>query len=253
MFTKIIKYANRDLQNEVKNELKNSKCLDNAFYEIENRFKDSMVVDFNVGDNKYRFTFQYNNQFINGYADDLNRKMVLDSLDWDCSLVFKIQTNSCLFEGKKYQREDRIVFQKKTLIEKMSSFTYDDSINSFDINIVLLNGIIDNEVIIKNLLDKNNLINGIRDIFEIIKNSVDILNVELNIKSKKEVNSSNIIAYAGNLTKYVEYIEKKDNTSDKIYLQEGKFYIEKTTKELLDDNLIPYVKKIGEYHGKKER
>ena len=251
MFAKKIKYASKILQNDIKDFIKNNPILDTILYEIELKYEDSMLYDFSSSENSFDFVFKTNKEeVIRGIFNRKNETLRLKGDEWDHYLLYQVGPNSCIPIGREYWSITRNVIIKKNYSEKSQSILYRDSNNSFTIIISKLSGPIDGILIVNALLDEKNKITRIKDILDIINNVFDLSDIELNIKSVDSINISNIILYCGKLTKYIEYFET-NNLKEKIYLQEGVFYVEKTIKERLEEERIPYVKKIGEINGKR--
>ena len=248
MFSKKIKFANKNLKKILTEEYQNN-ALMGVINELEYSFKYLIITDYkSIGAEKHISMICPNNQEIEAVVNALNWTMTLKCPSWDCNIKYQVYPNSCLKLGKEYHKDDHVVLYNNSQDNRMHYFTYQDKDNYYEINITKFSGTIDNMKIVDTLLNSKS-ITRIKDVMDILVNLVELENVEINIKNNK-FNLSNIIIYKGRLTKYVEYIEK-ENERDLIYMQEGKFYIERTKKEELGEEIVPYVKKIGDYHGKK--
>ena len=248
MFSEKIKFANKKLKKIIMDEAKNNN-LRGVIDELEYSFKSLTITDYqSIGAERYISMISSNNQKIEAVVNFLNWTMTLKNPNWDCNIIYQVYPRSCIRLGKEYYKDDRVVLCHFNQDNRVYNFTYRDKEQFYRINIACFSGTIDTTKIVDTLLNCKS-ITRIKDILDIFVGLIKLENVEINIKNN-QYNLSNIIIYRGRLTKYVEYIEK-ENGRDLIYMQEGKFYIEKTEKEELEEEMVPYVKKIGECHGEK--
>lgn len=249
MFTKKIKFTDKKSQSELRLKAKSNFVVNNAIDELERIFNDITVTDYQVlGDEHIVLMDLLDNTNVKAKVNVLYRTMDINSDDWDYTIKYQILKNSCNLLGKEYNKNNRQVLCNHSFNDKIYSFIYKDESNFYEINIIKTVGLIDHIAIIYKLLECKQ-VTRIKDVLEVIKDYVNLENIELNIRGNAE-KVSNIIIYHGVITRYVEYL-MKENGRIKIFLQNGKFYIERTEREDLAEDFIPYVKKIGEYHGEK--
>ena len=113
-------------------------------------------------------------------------------------------------------------------------------------NIVITGEHID---IIEELLNYNHNIINIRDLLKYINSRIDLS--YFYVKLSDDIGGIIEILY-GNLIKYVEYRDTEKETQ-KIFLQNNEFLIERRIKEKCDDEVVSFMKKIGVYNGEENR
>ncbi len=184
---------------------------------------------------------------INMYVDYRSNKIRIVSPSYPYAIIYDNFPKKCFAPiGYEYQSEKRIIIKKN--INKLNpAFANANVYELVEKNIsysILINdskNMLEEKKFIKNLLFYNNDINDIRDLLIAIVDNLNIVNLDIKLT---DMNNGVIILSKGEISKYIQYI-KKENEELKIYLEEKKFYVNRTTKEEYTDNITPLVKKKG--------
>ncbi len=248
---KTIKYANDDIERRYKKVVKKTFGFETV---IEQLFEtdDMVVVDVYDDQDMIEMLLKVNEKIVKveiNYNDKIASFMCND---WLYTILYRITPTKLFIPlGYKYINGNRNVVSEKSIRFSSSSYTvhvfklqvdddiYEIMINEGEEQII-------EEQIILSLINPNNRITRIKDILEILSHCLSLASSEIKIK-KYDDKGSIVIVYKGTVTKYVEYL-KEDDIEMKIYLEDGKFFVKKTIREEVDD-VIPFVKKIGENNG----
>ena len=186
------------------------------------------------------------------YIDYFKKQVYVRDPNMPYLLIYDFYSNNISLHGYLYQNDERSVIHEAT--NQINGFSYIFDINDDDkeykVNIFSQDNELDSKKFIDKLLNYKTKFNSIKDLFIAIN---DIVDTELfNIEITDSLNSKINMIY-GRMLKYEEYRVNKDNEKDKIYLSDGKFYVEKKVKEECNEEMLSFVKKIGVYNGKEKR
>lgn len=156
--------------------------------------------------------------------------------------------------GYEYQNGNRIVIQRNIFSYDSSNkktYYYDiiDNDNSYNLLIEDKNSSFNSDDFIRRILYNSMNYSSIRNLFVTILNELN--SNLLSIKITDDLGSV-IVIDKGIVTKYLEIYET-NNEYQKIYLENEEFYVERKIKEVYEDNLTSYIKRIGENNGKEKR
>ena len=153
-----------------------------------------------------------------------------------------------------YQNKEKIIIKRNYFnVEdgEIAKYYYEikDHNNVYNLLIIDKDSNFDEKEIIQRILYSNITLNNIRDLLIFILN--DVNNRTLNIKICDDKGSF-IEIDEGEVINYNEVFEV-NGEYQRITLEDNDFYIESKVKEIYEDNLISYIKKIGEYDGKEKK
>ena len=194
-------------------------------------------------------------KLISIYLDFFKKKIYLKESNNEYSEIYDMHVKKNLRpSGRLYEEEERSITEK-------FMFEYDDQkdhkryyeLNDNNRHYVMIvlyqNEDFKEDEFINNLLHIGVDLVRISDVFLALTKIIDMNRVTIKLADSK---GSNITTRKGKVTSYVEYVEKEDY-HEKIYLENGKFFIDKKVKEEYQDDVTAYVKKIGVRDGKEKR
>jgi hypothetical protein len=196
---------------------------------------------------------EINNEINSFYIDYLKKKIYVKNPSNNFMLVYDYYINCVSLRGYLYSKDNRNVIDRSQLGSKdlnMYCFELKDNNKEYTINIFSLDSSIDRFDFVNKLLDYESNFDTIKDLFMFINCLINVRNYNIEITDNL---NSRINVIQGQVDRFVEYQENEFGTKDKLYLKDGKFYIEKKIKEEYDDEVISYVKKLGVYNGKEKR
>ncbi len=149
--------------------------------------------------------------------------------------------------GFEYQNQDKLIVKRNifdTTDDGKETYYFDITINGRSYNTIIEdeNNNFMEDIFIKKILYTDTKINSIRDLVKVVLEITR--NRLLNIKIADSMGSI-VVIDKGNITKYQEYRDNKDEYQ-RIYLENDEFYIEKKVKEVYSDDMTAYIKKLGE-------
>lgn len=235
---KKIRYANKEIKGKIRN------CKDNILATslelLMSKYTDVMVLDIKESDNKILLSCCSNECDFNVCIDKLSHRLLLSSYAFPYQEEYTVADLSWALLGKIYQAGNQSVYLADSYDKVNHYYHFKGENVYFDISINGYNYPINDELIIRYLLSLNIEEAKTIDILNLLNRIIDLKEVNLKI-SKSDNNILTI--YNGVLTKYIDY-EKRDGVIYKTYLDKDKFYVEKTTKEEVNDDIVPFVKKL---------
>ncbi len=241
-----VNYNNCDVKRDFKRLLFDNPVLYDILDWLKEKYEVITIMEI-MNNNPINIIINCDNEKIIIDIDINNKQTMISNSLWQYQILFSNigQKGSC-FIGKKYSNKDKSVLMRNVIKNPLfaSIHVYELRINDQVYNITINEfGKKTNDIVIINaLLNSDFEVKRIIDILKIIGNVIDISDYE--IKVSNQDTGDVIITYKGEITKYIEYHEN-DDIKEKIYLENGEFFIEKTKKMKLDDMEREYIKKIG--------
>ena len=226
-----------------------------------------MIYEFDLENNKIQIAeitndLYGNNVIVNNngeYAivtiDFIRQKILIKHLKLPYQKIFDNHPRKCIIpNGYEYKKENRTIF-RKCLVRLNPGYSNKNILifkeNDLEYNINIISNKKDFEIndFIDKLLNYNKKIANIRDLLTAINGIIDLAYFELKIMDSF---GSDIEIHYAMLSKYREY-QDMENESRKIYLKNDEFFVEKRIKEKYDeDDITPFMKKLGVYNGKEK-
>ena len=220
-----INYLNEDIEKKFNEFIVNNKNFLVIIRSILNLYQGLIFTNIRCDKDNVYITFRKSDVEVSACIDkDMNIKY----------------TYLNLVKEEYYKNDRKICYTQES--KNTYLLEYSDLHNKFKISLFNHSKKIDIQNVIEKILDEEKDINGIIDILNIIIETIGVNDSCIVITSTDE--KSIISYYSGFIMKYLEY-KRIDDHIEKTYLQNGKFYVEKTYKEELDNDKIPFVKKIG--------
>ena len=219
--------------------------------------RDKKVIIKSIIRDSYNVTIKtmVNEENIDIYVDFINNRICLINPSKQYKEIYaNYYQDKPRPVGYEYENNTRKIIKKDILRysdEPKNIYYYDifDNGHSYNVLIKEDSGLFTNDDFINRILYATNKYNSIRDLFITLTNSFNISKLDIKITDSK---GSIIVIESGSIKDFTEYREN-DNEYQKIYLENDEFYCEKKVKEVYQDNLTSYIKKIGENNGKEKR
>ena len=183
--------------------------------------------------------------------DHKTKKIVLSSK----VLPYKAIYNSYKSEnivpiGYEYQNDKRVILREK-LCSYANNYILLISENSKKFKIDLCGGNTGFKIedFIQKILNYDLEITDVLSLLSVVSSLINLDYFYVKINDEQ----GNMVAVRNNvLDDYIEYRDLEDE-SQTIYLKNNEFVLEKRIKEKYEDDITPFMKKIGVYNGKEER
>ena len=256
MFTKSLDFLSDSAKDKYKKTLNIYPVLDgiiiNEFGLSKNKIKIIDVINelYNTD-----VIVEKNKKLIVVTIDLINKKIIIDNP----TLPYKTVYDNYL---KKYIAPEYYLYQnkKRTVLRKhmvklnpvyANKYAFQIKENSNEYGVVIDVNIegFDINYLIKKLLEYDIDINNLHDLLMVISKIIDLHLIRITITDK---NGSRITVDMGTLKEYVEYRDT-EKEKQKIFLHNNEFIIEKKTIEKYDDDITPFMKRLGVYNGKEKR
>lgn len=245
---KNINFENNDLKKEFKNLIKEESFLSLILDDLEKKYQNIIIKNIINLQDEIKICLNCDDTEITINIDLKKNQTMLISSYLSYATIYPNYFKKAYFPiGKLYTNNTRSLLNKNMvkangIYDKINVFELIINDIKYGITITEYTRKLNSILLINALLSDEYEINSIVDILKVIGNVININDYEIKITNLLD-NISSLIIDKGELTKYVEYNEN-DNYKEKIYLENDNFYIEKTTKEKIDDREV-LVKKMG--------
>lgn len=258
MHTKKIDFVSDEIDKEYKNLIKDKK------YFVLTTILDALVNEYDIvtikkiiyENGNIKIIVNTSSNLITIYQDIQTKLISLSCDNWPYVILYDDFPNKYFFpKGKLYHYNDKTILKLINDVSHNYKYQYRIGDNNYNIkfsfnnsNAVTYDDLLKKETsfdenkFIIYLLKNNEQINRIRDLFILISKYINISEINLDISME---DGSNIEIIDNKLTNYVEYLNNND-LKLKIYLKDDKFYIDKTTTEEYQEDVIKLIKKKGE-------
>jgi len=250
---KKIKFNNEEIKEYYNSLIKRYQVIDGIISSIL-RDNNNLLID-NITNDSYNTDFMVitdDNKIIIS-IDLLKNCIYVDNPNKPYREIYSNYVRTRLApNGYEYKNKDKVLIKRvlsyESHNEKKAYYDiYND--NSVYSMIVETNNEFNEQEFIDSIISEKNTYKSIRDLVIILLNLYIINNITVKLTDTK---GSIVIIENGVIKKYLEYREK-DTEYQKIYLENNEFYVEKKVKEVYQDDMTNYVKKIGERNGKEKR
>jgi len=254
MFMKNVEFENTKTENVYNKIVETQQSIEGVISLLSQR-GELKIINILINSNNVLMDTKLNGELMNIEIDLNKNKILVISPNKSCVEVYnnfpKKNLSPLAVEyhsgNKSIVRQN--IFEYEYDDENKYYYTIQDNNCNYSIIIKDKNENFNEEEFVKAILYSNIHIGNIRDLLMIISNYMN--NRLLNISLADGLGSIIVINY-GKVTKYIEYRDMGDEYQ-KVYLDDDEFYVEKKVKEVYNDNLTSYIKKLGEYHGKEKR
>ena len=155
--------------------------------------------------------------------------------------------------GYEYSNGNKKLIKQNTfnLDNRPKAHYYDISEDGVNYNVLVVDdkNSFNEQEFIKKILYNNTSYKSIRELLVTILNMPDLGKYTFKMTDTK---GGIAIIDHGNLVSYMEFKEK-NKEYQKIYLENNEFYVERKVKEVYEDDMTTYIKKLGECNGKEKR
>ena len=152
--------------------------------------------------------------------------------------------------GYEYTNNKRTIFRKRVISYENNYFmTINEDNKKYTLELNGGNSKFYIDILTTKLLNYEGDIKNIRELLTIINTMIDLS--YFNVKLADEL--GNLIKVdCGKLLDYVEFRDN-ENESQRIFMKNGEFLVERRIKEKYEDDITPFMKRIGVYNGKEKR
>ena len=252
MFMKNLEFNDKNIELKYKNVLARHSTIDAILNTYSKNDDICRIMDILEDEYSIQVIVSNNSKLINIYIDILAKKIkIIDDTKEYVTIYDDLPKKLVCPIGYLYENDSLNVF-KKHIVSLTDQHIYFYEINDINNTYTLI-------ISYKNIkYDENDFINhilnsrktsNIKNLFLDVSKYLNINLFDLKLTDSK---GSIIITKDGELVKYIEYIENKNNYS-KIYLENDDFYIEKIVKEKYNDESLHLLKEIGENNGKEKK
>lgn len=244
-------FFDKDIKKKYLSLLNNAIYLDLIINQLLNEYDDVTIKDVLFNNNDYKIIINTFEDDIILSSNDNSEYVYLSSVNWEHVTIYsKLIKKYYVPIGKEYHKENRVVLKYYQDMINPHKFSFKNDGNNYfeyEIDIKKKDDDIDDLLIIKTLLNKDNNITRIKDLLELMSKIININDVDIKIQCKSDKGSMLLISN-GTIVKYVEYF-KEDDRQIKIYLDNEMFYQDITKSSVIEDDIIPFVKKKGGRNG----
>ena len=236
----IVEFNDENIKNDYKAILKKHHAIDNILCTYFNSDNVLKIMDVINDEYNTQIIISSNNSLINLYVDILDKKIkIYDDTKQYITIYDDIPKMTVYPNGYLYQNENISIYKRPIVNltnENKLFYEVNDTSNTYTIIIDCKNIQYNENDLINRLL--NNKKTSIKDLFLDITKYLNINLFDIKIADSK---GSIIVVQNGELIKYIEYIENKDNYS-KVYLENNDFYMERMVKENYNDESLHLLK-----------